>query len=213
MDTEEIKKGKSYACRNKKENRLRKGDLYPTPKSLVWCAKDLFCKVIPKDATITEPCCANGALTNALWEMGFEHFIENDLFSKRNILHEDILATNLDEWASEYVVTNFPFSKWDDCVSAFLAKKHLKALVTIGRLNYLSTQSRLESPLWKHLKEVWVFSRYVDYRTPERDDGCFNVGAMATGWFYFTKEEIECPKIRFVDVSKYAKLGNIKTRK
>jgi hypothetical protein len=63
--------------------------------------------------------------------------------------------------------------------------------------------------MWKHLKEVWCFSRYLDYRTPEREDGHFHVGAMSSGWFYFTKEEVHAPKIRFVNVQKYATLGNL----
>lgn len=205
-----MSKGKSYACRDRAENNLRKGDFYPTPTSLVTCAKDLFYSVLPIKAIITEPCCGNGQIVKGLKQLGFERFIENDLYNERtDILHNDILTTDLDKWASKYVVTNFPFSKWDECVEAFLAKEELEVLITIGRLNYLSTQSRFELGLWKHLKEVHIFSRYIDYRTPERDDGQFNVGAMATGFFYFTKEEVEAPIIKFVDVQKYATLGNI----
>lgn len=204
-------RGKSYACRDRAENNLRKGDLYPTPKSVIWCAEDFFKSVIPLDATITEPCCANGQITEALKEIGYKNIIENDLYNDRtDILHNDILLTNLDEWASEYIVTNFPFSKWDSCVHAFLAKTDLEALITIGRLNYLSTYSRFQSGMFRHLKEVHCFNRYLDYRTPERDDGKFNVGAMSTGWFYFKKEEVDNPVIKFVDVQKYAVLGNIK---
>ncbi len=203
--------GKSYACRDRAENALRIGDFYATPVSLVTCAKDLFYSVLPLKAIITEPCCGNGQIIKGLKQLGFERFIENDLYNDRtDILHNDILTTDLNKWASKYIVTNFPFSKWDDCVKAFLAKEELKALITIGRLNYLSTQSRLKLGLWKHLKEIWVFSRYIDYRTEPRDDGQFNVGAMSTGFFYFTKEDVEAPVIRFVDVQKYATLGNIK---
>ena len=93
---------------------------------------------------------------------------------------------------------------------AVLRKENLESLITIGRLNYLSTQSRLESGIFKHLKEIWVFSRYVDYRTEEREDGLFYVGAMASGWFYFTKEKVAATVIRFVDVQKYTALGNVK---
>ena len=204
-------KGKSYACRNLEENKKHPGDYYCTPISLVTCAKDLFYSVLPIKAIITEPCCGNGQIIKGLKQLGFERFIENDLYNDRtDILHNDILTTDLDKWASKYIVTNFPFSKWDDCVKAFLAKEELKALITIGRLNYLSTQSRLELGVWKHLKEIWVFSRYIDYRTKPRDDGQFNVGAMATGFFYFTKEEVDAPVIKFIDVQKYATLGNIK---
>lgn len=206
-------KGKSYACRKTYEGVLRKGDYFPTPKSIVWCSEKYLKEIIPLDATITEPCCGNGQLTKALKEIGYKNVIENDLYNERkDILHNDIVWSNLDEWASDYIVTNFPFSKWDDCVRAFLAKTNLKALITVGRLNYLSTQSRLESGIWKHLKEVWCYSRYIDYRTAERDDGQFNVGAMSTAWFYFTKEEVENPIIKFVDVQKYATLGNIKEK-
>lgn len=203
-------KGKSYACRDRAENNLRKGDFYPTPRSCIWCSEKLIKKVIPLTETITEPCCSNGSITKALEQIGYTKFIENDLYNERkDILHHDITTSNLDEWTSPYIVTNFPFSHWDSCVMACLAKKELKALVTIGRLNYLSTQSRLESPMWKHLKEIWIFSRYIDFRTSEREDGHFNVGAMASGFFVFTKEEVDAPVIRFVDVQKYATLGNL----
>ena len=202
-------KGKSYACRNISENRKREGDFYPTPKSLVWCAKDLFHNAIKPGRLITEPCCAGGQISKALNDIGYP-VIENDLYSKReDIMHNDILHDDLDKWCSANVVTNFPFTIWDDCVMAVLVKKNLETLITIGRLNYLSTQSRLELPLWNHLKEVWTFSRYVDYRTEEREDGLFHVGAMASAWFYFTKKEVKNPVIKFVDVQKYAALGNI----
>ena len=201
-------KGKSYTCRDKKENALRKGDFYPTPLSLVWCSKDFLHSVIPQDVVITEPCCGNGQITKALKDIGYKRIIENDLYYNReDLMHLDILQSV--DWSSDYVVTNFPFSCWDSCVQSFLKKDTLKALITIGRLNYLSTQSRLESGVWKRLKEVWIFSRYIDYRTEEREDGQFNVGAMATGFFYFTKEEVESPVIRFVDVQNYATLGNV----
>lgn len=203
-------KGKSYACRNKEENRIREGDFYPTPRSLVWCAKDLFHNAIEPGRLITEPCCAGGSISKALNDIGYG-VIENDLYNKRkDIMHNDILHSNLDQWCSANVVTNFPFTIWDDCVMAVLRKENLESLITIGRLNYLSTQSRLESGIFKHLKEIWVFSRYVDYRTEEREDGLFYVGAMASGWFYFTKEKVSAPVIRFVDIQKYAALGNVK---
>ena len=203
--------GKSYACRDKEENNLRPGDFYPTPVSLVTCAKDFFYSVLPQKAIITEPCCGNGQIVKGLKQLGFERFIENDLYNKRtDILHNNVLTTDLDKWASKYVVTNFPFSIWDDCVKAFLAKEELEVLITIGRLNYLSTQSRLELGLWDHLKEVHIFSRYIDYRTPERDDGQFNVGCMSTGFFLFTKKLVDAPIIKFIDVQQYATLGSFK---
>lgn len=203
-------KGKSYACRDAEENRAREGDYYPTPMSLVWCAVELFRSVIPAGSVVTEPCCGNGQLSHALREIGYKNIVENDLLSTRDgILHDDILAGDL-SWSSRHVVTNFPFSRWDACVMAFLKKKDIDMLVTIGRLNYLSTQQRLDCGIWERLSEIWCFSRYVDYRTPERADGKFFVGAMATGWFVFGKGRCGPPVIRFVDVQDYATLGNLK---
>lgn len=205
--------GKSYACRNIKENSLREGDYYPTPKSLVWNAKELFHSAISLDEIITEPCCGTGMITRSLKNIGYSKIIENDFYSQReDISHEDILHSDL-SWCSKNIVTNFPFSCWDDCVKACLSINGLENMITIGRLNYLSTQNRLENNLWKNLKEIWIFSRYVDYRTKERTDGHFHVGAMATGWFWFTKDECDAPKIRFVDIQEYATLGNLEIKK
>jgi hypothetical protein len=82
----------------------------------------------------------------------------------------------------------------------------------IGRLNYLSTNSRYKSNLWNNLKSIYIFNRYVDYQTEFRDDGLFNVGAMATGWFLWDMNYNGKPNIEFIDVQEYAKLGNYKKR-
>ena len=78
----------------------------------------------------------------------------------------------------------------------------------IGRLNYLGTQSRLNKWIWNNLKMILPFSRYVDYQTPYRDDGFFHVGAMATAWFLWDMDYYGKPTVEFIDVNKYAKLGN-----
>ena len=108
----------------------------------------------------------------------------------------------------KYVITNPPFSLWDKFVVK--AKSHCKKFMFIGRLNYFGTNNRFQSGLWKNLKAVYPFNRYVDYQTPYREDGLFHVGAMATAWFLWDMKYIGEPKIRVLDIQKYAKLGNFK---
>ncbi len=72
-------------------------------------------------------------------------------------------------------------------------------------MNYFGTTTRLSKGLWEGLKSVYW---YVDYRTPEREDGLFHVGAMSTAWFVWEKGFSSPPTIHFLRVQKYAKLGN-----
>jgi len=134
----------------------------------------------------------------SLW--GFK-VIENDLFFGGI----DYLTTKFDQ---PYVITNPPFSKWD----AFVRKSKVEAekIMMIGRLNYFGTHSRLNSGIWTNLKSVYCFDRYVDYRTPERTDGIFHVGALATAWFLWQRDFNQDATLHFLSVQKYAKLGNIK---
>ena len=44
----------NYVVNGGDVNNLRKGDFYPTPVSLVTCAKDLFYSVLPIKAIITD---------------------------------------------------------------------------------------------------------------------------------------------------------------
>jgi len=98
-------------------------------------------------------------------------------------------------------------SLWD----AFVKKAKCEAdkVIMIGRLNYFGTTERLSSGIWNDLKSIYCFDRDVDYRTPERDDGLFHVGAMATAWFVWERGFSEPASLNFLSVQEYAKLGNI----
>ena len=194
---------KAYANRKKVEDRPE-GDFYATPRSLMWVAESLFKDVFWISMPILDPCCGNGVMGQELSKMGFR-VDENDLYKRDGV---DYLEG---EWNQRQVVMNPPFSQWDAFVEK--AKSHASKVMAIGRLNYLSTQSRYQSDIWTHLKSVNVFTRYVDYQTPERDDGCFCVGAMATGWFVWDMFYDGCPMLSFLDVQKYATLGNFKKKK
>jgi len=194
-----VKKGKAYAHKSGQ----RQGDLYHTPKSLVWVAEDII-----KDEfliQILEPCAGQKytPIVEALERINMT-VDYNDLFAFDG---KDYLK---DEFFIDYnqIITNPPFSLWDEFV--LKAKTHCNKFMFIGRLNYFGTQSRLEKGIWNNLKGIYPFSRYVDYQTPYRDDGLFHVGAMATAWFLWDMEYTGKLDFEILDVAKYAKLGAFK---
>lgn len=195
--------GKAYANK-KKESERPNGDFYSTPKSLVWVAEDIIKKEFKGD--IIDPCA--GQKYEPIWEvLNFDFDIDtyaNDLYSPdtgRNYLTDDYFLMFPE------VITNPPFSLWDEFV--LKAKTHCTKFMFIGRLNYFGTL-RNRSGIWKNLKAVYPFNRYVDYQTPYRKDGLFHVGAMATAWFLWDMKYKKEPIIKTLDVQKYAKLGAFK---
>ncbi len=201
-----MEKGKSYAQR--KNN--KKSDYYCTPKSLIWAAEDIIKSEFDISAGMLEPCAGKLSIAEELAKI-FKSpgILVNDIYydlqdnGKFPALKVDYLTRTWKEYGQ--VITNPPFMLFDEFVNH--AKTHCRKFMFIGRLNYLSTQSRLVSGIWKNLKAIYPFSRYIDYRTPYRTDGAFNVGAMATGWFLWDMEYKGYPGIKIIDVQKYATLG------
>lgn len=190
-----MSKGKAYANRLPKELRPE-GDFYATPRSLMWAAKDYFQKYLLKHNAVLDPCSGGHVMKDELAKEGY-NVHENDLYDGG----VDYLSN---EWCEPQVVMNPPFSQWDEFV--LKAKSHACIVFCIGRLNYLSTQSRYESGIWKGLRWILPFTRYVDYRTPQRDDGRYMCGAMATGWFIWERFYEGIPELDFLDVQEYAGL-------
>jgi len=191
--------GKAYANRKKDPPQ---GDFFPTPRSLIWVARDIIENEFPKNNTsLLEPCAGNGVLVEELEKLGY-CVRSHDLY----VDGVDYLTFSCHGY--DGIITNPPFSLWDEFVKK--AKKDVKKVMMIGRLNYFGTAGRLSSGLWEGLKSIYCFNRYVDYRTPARNDGFFHVGAMATAWFIWEKEYIKKPTINFLDVQTYATLGNCK---
>lgn len=199
------KTGKPYANRHKVADRPLM-DAYATPASLISCAELVFRRFLYPRIPVLDPCCGEShVFRKELGSMGYE-VVENDIIMPggHDFLHPT--SESLDAWKScHQIAMNPPFSKWDEFV--FMAKSYAMTVIAIGRLNYLSTQSRLESDIWDGLCHIAVFSRYVDYQTPIRTDGQFHVGAMATGWFVWQRGYRGEPTVSFVDVDRYATLG------
>ena len=191
--------GKSYANKRPKNERPL-GDFYATPKSLVWVAASDILSEFSTDDPILEPCSGDGAISEELKRLGFQ-VTENDLYREG----KDYLQLSHNY---RYIITNPPFSLWDHFVDK--ATKECDKVMLIGRLNYFGTASRLRAGMWKNMKYVYCFNRYVDYRTPPRNDGKFHVGAMATAWFLWDKSYEGEPTLKFLDVQDYASLGNYK---
>lgn len=199
------KTGKPYASRHRKEDRPLM-DSYSTPASLISCAEPVFRRFLYPRIPVLDPCCGEShVFRKELGRMGYD-VVENDIIMPggHDFLHPT--SESMDAWKScHQIAMNPPFSRWDEFV--FMAKSSAMTVIAIGRLNYLSTQSRLESDIWDGLCHIAVFSRYVDYQTPIRDDGQFHVGAMATGWFVWQRGYNGEPTVSFVDVDRYATLG------
>lgn len=209
-------KGKAYLHRQKKEDRPE-GDFFNTPKSLVWAAMDIIKNEFPEGKTILEPCCGHNSIAEVLVDDYNIQVTCNDLYCEENTVSQLDYTNwkNIDEElyfsSHEYIITNPPFSLWDDFVNT--AKKHCKKFMFIGRLNYFGTKGRMEKDLWAGLKLVRVFNRYVDYRTTYRKDGLFHVGGQCTGWFLWDINYEGLPYIEVCDVDPWAKLGSFKNGK
>ena len=201
--------GKAYA--HKTGN--RPGDLYHTPKSLVWVADYIIRCQFDINEGILEPCAGELSLAEELAKIFKSPGVTvNDLFYDQ-WENANLPGTSFDYLKADFskykqVITNPPFSLWDEFVRK--AKSHCKKFMFIGRLNYLGTQSRIRSGLWENLKAIYPFSRYVDYQTPLRSDGLFHVGCQTTGWFLWDMDYYGDARIRVLDVQDYAQLGNLK---
>lgn len=193
-------RGKAYANRRAKEERPE-GDFYETPRSLVWMLQETG--ELHGLQNMLDPCAGNGRIVSALRECRPNSTIRGyDLFTGYGEGTVDFLDAGQDCPA---IVTNFPFSQWDSMIRHALEVSEL--VITIGRLNYFGTHARNVSGLWRNLKRVYAFDRMVDYRTPDREDGCFHVGALVTGWFIFHRKPKKAICIEILDVSRYATLG------
>lgn len=191
------------ACHNRKKEEDRpEGDFYSSQPSLIWVMDDLIGKEFDKNKPMFESCVGQGALANPLMNLGFD-VLTNDLFPQ--------IETNFDknyleyDWDYSQMITNPPFTYWDSFVNK--AKTHCDKFMFVGRFNYFGTTSRYETGIWNNLKAVYPFNRYLDFRTPYREDGHFHVGGHLMGWFLWDMEYEGKTTLEIINVQKYATLG------
>lgn len=212
--------GKAYANRKARSQRPE-GDFYSTPASLIWVLLDnaeipliekwkkkppLFSHASPKP-TFYDPAVGEGAILKALGARGYEGR-GTDLYPGEGFKQRDFLTSELNfDPKKEILLFNPPFSQFDEFI--LRAKEIAPYFISLGRMNYFGTHKRNTTNMWRNLKEVLVFDRMVDYRTPARDDGHFYVGALVTCWMIFDKTWKEPYwKTRALDVSDWATLGS-----
>lgn len=182
--------GKSYAQRKPVEN----DDLFHTPV----CCTELLLKG-ERLKNVIEPACGDNAIVDPLRASGI-NVNSFDIKTGDNFLE---LEGN---FRKNQCMTNPPFFLWDDFVNKS-KELEFKKTVFLGRGNYLGTVDRYESGIFHGLKHIYWFNRYIDYRTPRRDDGLFHVGALLTGWFVWERNYTGKTTMSQLDVQPWAKLG------
>lgn len=194
--------GKAYACRRNEEilESLHPSDFFETPKSCVWellrAAPNDFSRI----KTILEPCCGKMAISNVLKEKGFE-VTSRDLIYGNNFLTDDYSGEYYDA-----VVTNPPFSYWDEVVTK--SREVADRVFVIGKPTFFASHTRTKSNFWRELKHVWVFDRQLDYQFPVSENGECGVGCLVSGWFEWEKGYQYSPTIDVIDMQKYCVLGS-----
>lgn len=210
--------GKPYASRRKEEHRPE-GDFYGTPASLVWSLLDNV-KIPLIEAskrkfnpgpkpTFYDPAVGDGALLKALGARGYGGR-GSDLFPVDGSDPVDFLChTQSVDPKKEILIMNPPFSLFDDFI--FRAKAVTPYFITLGRVNFFGTHKRNVRGLWTNLRSVHVFDRMVDYRTANREDGHFSVGALVTCWMVFDRSwKKPYWETSLLDVNEFATLGQVK---
>lgn len=193
--------GKAYANRRKAENR-NPNDKYETPFSLTWELQKL--NIVEPGKTIIDPCCGNHAISK--W------FRKTNFITERSLeWGNDFFRDEYAEGQFDYAVLNPPFDLFDSFIEK--CKRIANTVIAIGKTDYFSCYQRLQNGLWDGLSDVYVFNRKVDYQFPTMESGEFGVGSLTTGWFVWRKGFKGEPRLHFIDVQKYAKLGNYETWK
>ena len=189
-----MKKGKSYACRKKEEERPQ-ADFYQTPRPLTWelMKLDLF----DFNKKVLEPSCGKGAITNILKEnFKSKNVFEGDIKKGQDFLNQRY------KQKIDYVVTNPPFSLFDEFVTQ--AKRiAIEKIAFIAKTNFFGAEKRNRFGIWNNLKYVYIFNRQVDYRYFRKDNKLI-CGNLITGWFIWDmnwKKDYWFTSI--IDVQKY----------
>lgn len=188
--------GKAYANRKPIEERPD-SDFYGTPRSVIW---EMIDKGIFDDSkNVLDPCCGDKVFEQELSKKGF-HVTSKDIQTGNDFLEEKYEFGEFDTVAS-----NPPFSLFDSFV--LKAKEVAPKVVFIGKTNFLGAHSRQLNGVWKNLSDVYVLDRQIDYQFPVQDNGDVGVGCLVTCVYVWNKDYTASPRLHFIDMNKYCKLG------
>lgn len=186
--------GKAYANRKKEIDRPE-SDFYQTPRPLTWELIKL--RLFDFDKLCYEPACGKLAIVKEL-EKYFSNLHYTDI--NHDLYYQDFLE--LKNYKCDYIITNPPFSLFDDFV---IKAKEVATdkIAFIGKTNFFGAEKRNRIGIWKNLKYVFVFNRQVDYRF-FREDNKMQSGNLISAWFIWDmnwKENYWMTSI--IDVQKY----------
>lgn len=164
----------------KKHILRNKNDKYLTPYSIVQMLLDNI--TIDKSFSILEPCSSvEGSIVKVLRNNGFNNITEN--------IYVETDETNIMnlEGKYDYVITNTPYGK---CIVDMVRKmKSLasKQVIALYPISLLHSTTRYKSQIFSQenykLKEVLMFIRPPWLKDTLQEDGKYNTGMNAYGWF------------------------------
>ena len=184
-----MSKGKNFSC-NDLGQRI-KDDAYGTPYSLT---KALL-EQEDFDEPILEPACGEKAMVKVLQDYGYDSTAFYDLKDGFDFMLEK------EQWPS--IITNPPFSKAMDFI---LKCKEVctDKFALILPLQYLHGNKRYKE-IWMDkkfpLKKVYVFTRYVLFGEPLREDGKFHTGMISYAFYVWQKGWADAPSIEWIDIN------------
>ncbi len=189
-----MKKGKAYG------NRSTDSNFFETPYSMT---EQLFeVEKFNFRKTVLEPAAGNGAITEIL----------EDKFSYFKINSYDITPQNhfvnigdfyKEDRKFDYIITNPPYGKEADKFVMQAKKVCRKKFAFLLRTNFLSGETRLNSGIYKGLKNVYIFSRMPDFRSEIRGDGKYKTAMNVYAWMVWEIGYKGKPQINWISNQQY----------
>jgi hypothetical protein len=184
-----------------KKHSLRNiNDKYLTPYSITQLLLENI--EIDKTASILEPCSSvEGAIVKVLKNNNFTNITEN--------VYNETPETNIFnlEGNYDYIITNTPYGK---CIISMVEKmKQLasKQVIALYPISTLHSTTRFKSNIFSDenykLKEVLMFVRPPWLKETLQDNGKFQTGINAYGWFIWEKGYKGEIMLKLLDNSKY----------
>lgn len=189
-------KGKAYANRKSTDDRPE-SDFYRTPECLAQELVNL--DILNRSVPIYEPMAGDMAIVSVLQNNGF------------TVRHDDIRTTGKDflkfDGKVPVIVTNPAFSIFTETVQK-CKEVCTDKFILLGKTNFFAAHSRTIHKTWEGLKDIWIFDRQVDYRTPKNDKGHFCVGNLVTAWMLWERNWEDPARLHILDVNQYATMGS-----
>ncbi len=183
-------KGKAYGHRSAESN------YFPTPYSMT---EQLFeVEKFNKRKTVLEPACGYLHMTKVL-EKHFKKVISYDNdpeFSFHGDFYEETRRY-------DYIISNPPYGKDADLFIQQAKKICRKKFAFLLRTNFLSGEGRLSSGIYTGLKNVYIFSRMPDFRSPIRKDGKYRTAMNVYAWMVWEIGYKGKPQISWISNQKF----------